>query len=70
MTLLKVAWIDLREREESRHSRLLSTGFCDSFPVGTYNVTAQLCNGECDSHHPHSQTYDLGKASFTVTKKK
>ncbi|CAF3349365.1 unnamed protein product [Rotaria socialis] len=43
---------------------------CDSFLVGTYNVTAQFCNGECDSHHPHSGNYDLGKASFTVTKKK
>ncbi|CAF0876145.1 unnamed protein product [Adineta ricciae] len=47
-----------------------STGFCDDFPVGTYNVTAQFCNGECGSHHPHSGTYDVGKASFTVTKKK
>ncbi|CAF4828356.1 unnamed protein product [Rotaria sp. Silwood1] len=45
-------------------------GLCDDFPVGTYNVTAQFCNGECGSHHPHSQTYDVGKASFTVTKKK
>ncbi|CAF0873512.1 unnamed protein product [Rotaria sordida] len=45
-------------------------GLCDAFPVGTYNVTVQLCNGECGSHHPHSQTYDVGKASFTVTKKK
>jgi hypothetical protein len=47
-----------------------SIGFCDDFPVGTYNVTAQLCNGECDSHHPHSSTYAFGKGSFTVTKKK
>jgi len=45
-------------------------GFCDDFPIGTYNVTAQFCNGECDSHHPHSGTYDVGKSSFTVTKKK
>lgn len=37
---------------------------------GTYNVTAQLCNGECDSHHPHSGTYAVGKTQFTVTKKK
>ncbi|UJR10514.1 hypothetical protein I4U23_014717 [Adineta vaga] len=47
-----------------------SKGLCDDFPVGTYNVTAQFCNGECGSHHPHSGTYDVGKASFTVTKKK
>lgn len=37
---------------------------------GTYNVTAQFCNGECDSHHPHSGTYVVGKSQFTVTKKK
>ena len=43
---------------------------CDDFPVGTYNVTAQLCNGECGSHHPHSEIYDVGKSSFTVTKKR
>lgn len=40
------------------------------FTVGTYNVTAQLCYGECGSKHPHSSIYDVGKASFTVTKKK
>jgi len=45
-------------------------GLCDDFPVGTYNVTAQLCNGECGSHHPHSGTYDFGKSAFIVTKKK
>ncbi|CAF4118370.1 unnamed protein product [Adineta steineri] len=45
-------------------------GLCDDFPVGTYNVTVQFCNGECGSHHPHSSTYDIGKAQFTVTKKK
>ncbi|CAF1271086.1 unnamed protein product [Adineta steineri] len=45
-------------------------GVCDDFPVGTYNVTALLCNGECGSHHPHSGTYDVGQAQFTVTKKK
>lgn len=48
----------------------ISIGFCDDFPVGTYNVTAQLCNGECGSHHPHSSIYAVGKGSFTVTKKK
>lgn len=47
-----------------------SIGFCDDFPVGTYNVTASLCNGECGSHHPHSSIYAVGKGSFTVTKKK
>ena len=52
------------------HNRKNCLGFCDDFPVGTYNVTAQFCNGECGSHHPHSGTYDVGKASFTVTKKK
>ncbi|CAF1089932.1 unnamed protein product [Rotaria sordida] len=45
-----------------------SRGLCDDWPVGTYNVTAEICNGECGSHHPHSATYDMGKASFTVTK--
>jgi len=44
-------------------------GLCDDFPVGTYNVTAQMCYGECGSHHPHSSIYAVGKASFTVTKK-
>jgi hypothetical protein len=54
---------------KNKFSLFLSTGFCDSFPTGTYNVSAQLCNGECGSHHPHSSTYDVGKTSFTVTKK-
>jgi len=45
-------------------------GVCDDFPVGTYNVTAQVCNGECGSHHPHTAIYDSQASSFVVTKKK
>jgi hypothetical protein len=44
-----------------------SIGLSDDWPVGTYNITAQLCYGECESHHPHSAIYDTGKSSFTVT---
>ena len=65
-----VGWIYQRSRRQFLYASFLRIGFCDDFPIGTYNVTAQLCNGECGSHHPHSQTYDLGKGSFTVTKKK
>lgn len=43
---------------------------CDGWPVGVYNVTAQVCNGECGSHHPHSSTYDIARGSFEITKKK
>jgi len=44
-----------------------SLGLRDDWPVGTYNITAQLCYGECGSQHPHSALYDTGKSSFTVT---
>ncbi|CAF0771713.1 unnamed protein product [Adineta steineri] len=43
---------------------------CDGWEIGTYNVTAQVCNGECGSHHPHSSTYDTATGSFEITKKK
>ncbi|CAF1186160.1 unnamed protein product [Didymodactylos carnosus] len=43
---------------------------CDNWPLGTYNVTAQVCNGECGSQHPHSSIYDTAKSSFELTKKK
>ncbi|UJR35376.1 hypothetical protein I4U23_028133 [Adineta vaga] len=43
---------------------------CDGWPIGTYNITAQVCNGECGSHHPHSSIYDTAKGSFEITKKK
>jgi len=48
----------------------LSTGLCDAWPTGQYNVTAELCYGECESHHPHSSVYDMGKSSFVITPKK
>jgi hypothetical protein len=50
-------------------SSLPSLELCDGWPIGTYNVTAQLCNGECGSTHPHTSLYDTGKSSFEVTKK-
>jgi hypothetical protein len=53
----------------SNFSSIFLTGLCDDFPVGTYNVTAQICNGECGSHHPHTAIYDVGASSFVVTKK-
>ncbi len=44
-------------------------GPCSAFPLGIYNVTGQICNGDCGSHHPHTSVYDNGFASFEVTKK-
>ena len=26
---------------------------CQRWPLGTYNISATLCNGECGSQHPH-----------------
>ncbi|CAF0841460.1 unnamed protein product [Rotaria sordida] len=46
------------------------TGVCDGWPIGTYNVTAQVCNGVCGSIHPHTSIYDTAKGSFELTKKK
>jgi hypothetical protein len=40
---------------------------CEEWLPGVYNVTVQICNGECGSHHPHSAIYDTGKGSFTLT---
>ncbi|CAF0781842.1 unnamed protein product [Didymodactylos carnosus] len=40
----------------------------EGFAVGTYNLTAQICNGECGSQHPHSAIYDTGNSLFVVTK--
>jgi hypothetical protein len=41
---------------------------CEEWLPGTYNVTVQVCNGECGSKHPHSAIYDTAKGSFEVTK--
>jgi hypothetical protein len=41
---------------------------CEEWLPGVYNVTVQVCNGECGSKHPHSAIYDTGKGSFTLTK--
>jgi len=46
-----------------------SKGLCDAWPVGTYNVTALICNGDCGSHHPHTSIYDSRATSFVITKK-
>jgi hypothetical protein len=46
-----------------------SIGPCNAFPLGVYNITAQICNGVCGSHHPHTGIYDTAKSSFEVTKK-
>jgi len=40
---------------------------CEQWLPGTYNVTIQICNGECGSHHPHSAIYDTTKGTFQVT---
>lgn len=40
---------------------------CENWLPGVYNVTIQICNGECGSQHPHSAIYDTGKGSFTLT---
>jgi len=40
---------------------------CEQWLPGVYNVTVQVCNGECGSKHPHSAIYDTGKGSFTLT---
>lgn len=39
---------------------------CEQWLAGTYNVTIQLCNGICGSHHPHSATYDTIKGTFIL----
>ncbi|CAF0759811.1 unnamed protein product [Adineta steineri] len=41
---------------------------CEEWLPGTYNVTIQVCNGECGSKHPHSAIYDTVKGSFVLTK--
>jgi len=46
-----------------------SKGSCEAFPLGTYNITAQICNGDCGSHHPHTSVYDSRASSFVITKK-
>ncbi|CAF0853409.1 unnamed protein product [Rotaria sordida] len=50
-------------------SCVILTGLCDAWPVGTYRVTAQICNGDCGSHHPHTSIYDSKATSFVITKK-
>ncbi|CAF2045091.1 unnamed protein product [Rotaria magnacalcarata] len=39
---------------------------CEEWFPGVYNVTVMVCNGECGSHHPHSQIYDMVKGSFQI----
>ncbi|CAF1408126.1 unnamed protein product [Rotaria sp. Silwood1] len=41
---------------------------CEKWLPGIYNVTVQICNGECGSKNPHSSVYDTAKGSFQVTK--
>ncbi|CAF3725569.1 unnamed protein product [Rotaria sp. Silwood1] len=41
---------------------------CEEWLPGIYNVTVQVCNGECGSKHPHSAIYDTAKGSFQLTK--
>ena len=40
---------------------------CEQWLPGTYNVTVQLCNGECGSQHPHSSIYATAKGAFQLT---
>ncbi|CAF1521261.1 unnamed protein product [Rotaria magnacalcarata] len=40
---------------------------CEEWLPGIYNVTVQICNGECGSKHPHSATYDSAKGAFSLT---
>jgi len=40
---------------------------CEQWLPGVYNVTVQICNGECGSKHPHSAFYDTARGSFTLT---
>ncbi|CAF1184847.1 unnamed protein product [Rotaria sp. Silwood1] len=39
---------------------------CEQWYPGVYNVTIMIYNGECGSHHPHSQVYDMVKGSFRI----
>ncbi len=48
---------------------LLTEACLEAWPLGTYTVTAQICNGECGSRHPHTGIYDQGASSFVLTKK-
>jgi len=41
---------------------------CEQWLPGTYNVTVEICNGECGSKHPHSAIYDTKKGSFELTR--
>jgi len=40
---------------------------CEEWLPGIYNVTVQICNGECGSKHPHSALYDKTNGTFEVT---
>ncbi|CAF0722424.1 unnamed protein product [Rotaria sordida] len=40
---------------------------CEQWLPGVYNVTVQICNGECGSKHPHSAIYDTGRGTFQLT---
>lgn len=46
----------------------LSIELC-AWPLGTYKVVGQICNGDCGSHHPHTGVYDTAASSFELTKK-
>lgn len=40
-----------------------------AWPLGTYKVVGQICNGDCGSHHAHTSVYDTATSSFELTKK-
>ena len=39
---------------------------CEQWLPGVYNVTMLICNGQCGSHHPHTQIYDTARGSFEI----
>lgn len=42
---------------------------CEEWPLGVYRIVGRICNGMCDSQHPHTALYDIQTSSFNITQK-
>ena len=38
----------------------------EEWPAGKYEMEFAVCQGECGSHHPHSETYDVKTTTFSL----
>lgn len=56
--------VDLKARRDPNCHP--SKGPCETWAVGSYQVTVFLCQGMCGSNHTNSKIYSAASANFTI----